>query len=542
MSSIATGYAFYPRNDKVFDCFDAIANTAKRTEKHDALLSLAKSKALYTLLYLVFGRDKFYVTAKSVEYTGKASATKQRFASTDEAVSAFLEITWKLANNKLSGNAAKEKLNEFFAAVKKSKNVHASTHKWLLAVLDKNLRIGIDTSVQDIFPDMIEAFGIPKGLALIEQKSGKRVARAVKMISFPCDVEPKKDGFNISFVCDIDAKTVKAVSSDNEELPALRPYALLVLKALLKLKQENAIPKQYANQRVIVIDGEVESDYNIARREDTENWKSSWGKTSALCKAGIKKTGYDAASIDPIIQEMIYRDLFFTFYEAYPNSAHKKMFECKRIIRRKFFTAVANAITSLKYCVNKVDVVRFGSFRAIAYKVCRNEKELEATHVKNVNDGEEGSIIRMPEVGVLADSKWRGNFVKYKEYSKEDAVILGVVEGTGRNAGSAGSFWAYLPARKQFTKVTVLSDAIKAWIWKHRDVVHGFGIEVVGAKDKTGEANASRNPVLARFRHDQLPMDLKSVQKLCVKAKIAVPEKDNMSTKLFSKAMAAMAV
>jgi hypothetical protein len=540
MVVITTGYACHIRHDKVFDCFDAIAATTKRTEKHNLLAGMQKSGAMHTMLFLVFSKDKFYVTAKTINYNGQASATKKRYASTDEAVHDFLDVVWKQANNKLSGNAGKQAINEVFAAIKKSKdNVHPSTHKWLLAVLDKNLRIGIDTSVAELFPDIIEVFGIPKGIALIEQKTGKRVPRAVKMISYPCDLEPKKDGFNVSIVCDTVKKTAKAMSSDNEELPALRPYARVVLKSLLKQK----LPKQFGNATKIVVDGEVEARFDITNAIDTKSWKSSWGKTSALCKAGILKTGFDASAIKPLIQDMIHSDLDFTLYEIYPVSAHTSVFECPRLVRRKLFEAIADQIRAIKYTnTSGTECLRKRPIKAIAYKTCRNEKELEAQHARNVGDGEEGSIIRMPDVGVLADSKWRGNFVKYKEYNKIDAVILGVVEGTGKNAGSAGAFQCYVPATKAFTKVTVPTDKVKAWVWKNRALVHGFNIEIIGAKDKTSEANASRNPVLARFRHDQLPLPLAQVKKLCEKARIAIPVKDNMGVKLFSQALARLAV
>lgn len=527
----AIGYVLGGKADKVFDCFDAIAATTKRTEKRQLLASMAKSKTMHTLLSMVFGKHKYYITAKSVEYTGKASITKHRFSTTDDAVERFARICWLLHTNLISGNTAKEIVNEFFASVKKSKDIHKNTHKWLLCVLDKNLRIGIDTSVQEIFPDIIEVFGIPKGIALIEQKTGKMVPRAVKMISYPCDVEPKKDGFNISFVCDVENNAVKAVSSDNEELHALRNYAKAVLKALKKHIDE--IPSVFG-KKIIVIDGEVESRFDPKKQSDSSRWKSSWGKTSALCKAGIKKTGFDANSIDDEISKMIENDLRFTFYEAYKNSAHHTLFEVKRSVRRAFFTKIARTAASI--------YKRETAFQAITYATCKSKKEMESAHQKNIENGEEGSIIRMPDVGVLADSKWRGNFVKYKAYANEDAVILGVVEGTGRNKGKAGAFWTYLPDKKQYTKVTVPGDLVKDWVWKNRHVLHGFWIEIVGAQDTTAGANASRNPVLARFRHDQLPMKLAAVQKLCkLHGSLQLPVKDNMGIKPFSKAMAAIA-
>jgi hypothetical protein len=228
------------------------------------------------------------------------------------------------------------------------------------------------------------------------------------------------------------------------------------------------------------------------------------------------------------MQKKIDVDLLFSIYEVYPASAHSKTFNCPRPARRKLFTAVVGGTKSK-------------AITAIEYVTVKNEAERVKAHQKFLARGEEGSIVRMPDVGVLADSRWRGNFVKVKAYSKEDGIILGVEEGEGRNAGKGGAFIVYLVEKKKISRVTVPTDAAKEWAWKNRSALHGFGVEVVGAKDLTGDANASRNPVLARFRDDQMPMGLKEVQVICTKNKLSVPIKDNIGSKLFSQAIAKIA-
>lgn len=535
--SSADDYGTVSGSDKCFSVFDAIEATTKRTEKAELLKGIAKSKTARLLFWLSMNKDKFYITAGSV----KPEIAEYVFDNTDEAVNEFLKVLHRLSSHKISGNIAKAEVNAFFASLthRKSK-VHASTYKWCLRILDKNLRMGVDSSVHAVWPGIVPVFGVAKGLALIKQKTGERDKRAEKMISYPCDLEPKKDGFNISIKCDLKDKTSVALSSDNEELPSLQPYATAIFKALLRTK----IPKAFGDASVIIVDGECEAKYRIDDPRDSK-WQSSWGKCSALCKAGIKKTGYDSSSITPDMVKMLADDLCFSLYEVYPESAHTELFKCERKKRRAFFTAIAENVDRIEFRFGKhasVDVKRKDAVTAISYVTCSNKKELEEQHRKFVEAGEEGSIIRMPDVGVLADSTWRGNYVKYKEYSKEDAIILGVEEGKNRNEGTAGAFVCYMIDKKMISRVTVPTDAVKAWAWKNRTRLHGFCIEVVNAKDKTGDANASRNPVLARFRDDQQPKPLSEVVSLCRKHKLPIPVGDNMGVKLFSSALARIAV
>lgn len=529
----------YPQHsgyDKVFSVLDAIEATTKRTEKSKLLHGLAKSKAARMVFWLAMNRDKFYVTAKTV----KAASPKVHYADTDAAFAEFTGLLWRLSHNELSGNAAKKEVIGFFANLKHKKSgVHSSTHKWCLRILDKKLRIGVDTTVHEVWPGIVEVFGVAKGMALVKQKTGEFDKRALKLISYPCDVEPKKDGFNISFKCDMRNNTATALSSDGLELPALQGYADVILAKLKTVK----LSKRLSPHRVLIVDGEAEAKYDISSKDDAA-WNSSWGKCSALCKAGIKKTGFDAASMSKTICRMIMNDLVVTLYDIYPPTAHVALFECHRKKRRDAFESIAKHVKKLKFKLRgkETKVVREDAVVAIPYKTCQNFKEVQAYHAKCIDHGEEGSIIRMPNVGVIADSKTRTNYVKYKEYGKIDAVILGVEEGEGRNAGTSGAFVCWVPSKKKISRVTVPTDAVKAWVWKHRKIIHGFWLEVIEAKDATSSNNASRNPVFARFRDDQLPMSLEEVIEVCKKNKLPLPKKDNMGVKLFCEKLSRISI
>lgn len=510
---------------RVFNAFDAIAATTKRNEKQQILRDLhphAEAAAGH-VFWLAMGDVRFYLTSKTVPT--RKSDTK--YKTTDEAVRAFCAVAKQLADGKLSGNAAKTAMGIVFANIRVSHDIHKHTLKYLSAVLDKKLRLGVDTTVTELWDDVVEVFGVPKGIALITQKTGAFDKKAQAMISYPCDSEPKKDGFNISIRVDFENKTAKALSSDNMELPTLQEYADAFLRAALKTD----IPKRYRGNNVIIFDSEVESVYSIA--VDGKKWKSSWGKTSALLKAGYSKGAW-TKKVAAETKQAICDELVFSVYDAYPPSAHTKTFDCPRPVRRKYFSEIAK--DAAKQFKGKSVI------EPIQYRTCNNFKELQKQHRAYVAAGEEGSIVRMHGQGVIADSRTRNNYVKWKEYTKEDAVILGIIEGNGRNAGRAGAFVCYVPKRKTKTKVTVPTDAARNWVWKHRHEIHGYWLEIVGADDATGNSNDSRNPVCSRFRDDQVPMPLKEVQKLCVKYKLPVPAKDNMSTKLFSTAIAKIAV
>jgi hypothetical protein len=491
------------RNDvlSAIETFEAITSTTKRTEKESLLFSIQSNKYAKRLVKLAIGSKQFYVKPPKLSALPKS---KHSFSDIDLAYAAFLELTSKLMEGKIVGNEARSNVETFLSQCQHLK----LAQKWFHAILEKKLRMGVDTAIQKVWPGLVVPFGVCKGLALVEQKSGKMVERAKKMIHFPCGSQPKKDGFNVSFRCEGDVGT--ALSSDNVELPVLKPWADAIAKVVGTLSlRTNEFPE---DSGAIIVDGEAEAIFNA---EDIGHWKSAWGKASALVKAGLKKTGYDPKTISKEMKVMLARDLRITLYDIYPEIAHGQACDIPYMHRYQLCDAIVFNV--------KKNVLRTGLnqdvINVIEMAKCKTWEELKTVHDVYIKRGEEGSIIRMFDTPVRADSKWRGNYVKWKEHTKVDAVIIGVEEGRGKNAGRAGAFVCWIPKKKAITRVTVPNDKAKQIVWKYRESLGGYFIEFVQQADTKG-GNASTFPVFARFRHDQPPMLMKEVGAVALKSKI----------------------
>ncbi len=493
--------------EKAVDTFELISKTSARTEKKRLLLGLQDNKAAKRMVLLAMGADQFYVKPPKLSDVTKVKCTKVEDLSC--AWDNFEELIGNLLSGVIKGNSSRDAVNEFLYSVRNFK----IAQKWFHAVLEKKLRMGVDTSIQEVWPGLIIPFGCAKGIALIEQKTGKKVPRAEKMIDFNDIVfsQPKKDGFNVTFKCRRNG-TGTAVSSDNMELPVLKPWADIISNEVKHIVRVTGKEDLY-NADVIEVNGEVEAVFHPDK--DGDKWKSGWGKTSALVKLGIKKTGYDESTISEDQWKMLEKDLRITLYDCYPEIAHIQEVPLEYKRRYSKCRAVVNNIKDILESSNKKQTytLRARCINLIPSVPCKNQKELDACHKRWLSEGEEGSIVRMNSTPVKADSKWRGNYVKWKEHSKFDAVIVGVEEGNGRNAGRGGAFVTYIPATKKFTNITVPNDLARKEVWKIKDQVAGWYIEAVQQADtKTG--NAATFPTMSRFRHDQVPMSLKEVQKI----------------------------
>lgn len=502
------------------ETFEKIASTTKRTEKEQLLQSIVDNKVAKRLIVLALGPEQFYVKPPKLNTVPKK---RRAIGDYESAWIVFENVVSNLLSGKSVGNDARSEVLDLLS------KLHGLplAQKWFHAVLEKKLRMGVDTTIQKVWPGLIVPFGVAKGIALVEQKSGKMVERATKMVTFPAGSQPKKDGFNVSFRCNLETGKGVAVSSDNMELPVLKPWADAIA---VVLRLDVALPKSYLVSNNVIVDGEVEAHYDPEAKSD-KAWNSGWGKAGALVKLGITKNGYDPSRITPEQYELLEKDLRITLYDTYPEIAHVETVKIK--YRQRYQTTGAVVFNVQKMCSKEKPKVSPYALRKrcismIEMVTCRDWKELKVAHDGYVANGEEGSIIRLFDAPVLANSRWRGNFVKWKEHAKIDVVILGVLEGTGSNEGRAGAFVGYIPATKKYTKVTVPSIAGKDAVWKRRNSIAGYWIEVVQQKDaKT--SNAATFPVLARFRHDQPPMPLAKVKKLAENSKYKVRITKQMS-------------
>jgi hypothetical protein len=491
---------------------ETVECTSGKIAKREALERAKKNKVLQTILRMSLDRSTFGIKPSSLDSYDKVtlSLKASNLKTLDDSWSAFQTLAKQLASRKLSGNAAKTALSDFLGSVK-----NKCARKWFHRVFAKNLRCGIDHTVSDVWPGLVIRWGVPKGKSLVDQtahKMDKKLKEAV-LAALPKGIrsQPKCDGVHGVAVCDTGAMH----SSSGDLSPAISKYAAAIAEAVSTLE----LPASFDGYTPL-ISGECEAKYDP--KKDTA-WDSPWGKGGAIARFGRTGTGFDPTRITPDKQKLVDNDFIFVIYDIYPDIAQQQPVVIKHSIRRALLSAIAY------YCDTHAKKlgIRKGSISLIPEVKCHTWKALEDQHAEWLRRGYEGSILRLPGMQTLADSKTRNiktNFLKWKQYDYVDAVILGVVAGkqNTKNAERGGSFLVWLPAKKTTSKVTIPTDAGKDLALKNASSFVGYMLEASQQKDAGGDVAKSRFPTLSRFRDDLPPLSEQEVQKICRQAHMSV--------------------
>lgn len=504
---------------KVFETLAKIRSTPGRNAKIDLLETISKDKDGYSFFkHAVDKATNLWVTAPEIDalfFKGKKLSGEFEHRWTK-----FQALFKLLSSRKITGSAAQKALLEFITSCNNEAPFFEGT--WYCGAVDRHLNIGVsDSAIKKIWPDLVSDFAVQLANSLYIQKTGKIDPKVRDCIKFPCVDEPKLDGINVSIV--VNNGQAAAYSRANKLLPALQPFADAFAQAL---KKANAKGFKHKN---FVWNGEFKADRH---KSDPKNWKSSWGKSIALCHAGINASGFDDKNIDAYSRICLQRDLYFTVYNCYPFETYISgtwdmpygSTNTPRTRSSLFKAFVAAAIAANK----KLRIY------VIEQYVCNNLAELKVAHKKCIASGAEGSMIKSMTAGVTLDRT--SDFIKWKQYSKIDAYILGVNRGTGKNKDKAGTFECYIPSIDDTIKVTARTDAVKEWAWANRELLAGYLLEAVedGAEDDVAK---SRNPILGRFRNDVAPMPVNEVLALCHRFNLPKP-KSRIPAQQFNKVTA----
>ena len=478
----------------IFKTFDAIAATGTKAKVAELMTHLVKHPKRYVAEDVFYYALDWRVTfgVKPPDISTLVATKSQYIFSPNEAHTEFVALADDLNARKITGNAARGAVNDFLTSCNDLQK------RWYYAVFDKKLRMGVDTLIYEYFPGLVEIFDVPKGAALVKQKTQCILPNVKKRLTYPLMSEPKYDGYAILTEIDLVARTARTLTSGGTELPAMQGYANAILKQVLKKKVPSILTSRF------YIDGEITSTYG-ERAEDLQ-WQSSWGKAGALVQAG-SKTG---DPLNKIMRTMIAEDLTYNVYDIFPTTAMKN--------RVDIFPPFRHETIDYLFPADAVPGVE-----VTPQVPCKSWEEAQIQHKKWVKLGYEGSIYRMRDTPIWsAGNRWRHNYVKQKDYQRVDGVILGVEEGSGQYKGMAGAFICWMPSRKAKTKSTVLGAAARDWVWKHRHEILGYHVEITIDASVTGNAQASRNPV-ARFRDDQMAEGGKTLEAMYVAAKIPIP-------------------
>lgn len=500
---------------RMFDILTELSEVTRQAEKRKLMQEIVEHPAAQVaediFKYALDWRISFGVKpAKIGEYRFNGSASTAHLVHED-----FVELCKQLASGELSGNAARSAVKIFLNSC-----YTVDQQRWYHAVLDKHLRMGVDVLVNEFFPGLIEVYDVPKGAALIKQKTQEIVPSVKKRLSYPLKSEPKLDGYAILTYVNLDQEIAECRTSGGEALVAMQPFADRILARILKVGVRDWLTDEF------YVDGEVTATYGS--READAQWSDAWGKAGALAQSLQPRKSGKTPKLSVEMQTMLDCDLTYTTYDIFPASAMiapvavfppKRHMELERLFSR----------TKLKY------------IEVIEQVECASWAETQAQHKLWVAAGYEGSIYRMQDTPIWsAGSRCRNNYVKQKDYQRVDAVILNIEEGSGKYEGSGGAFVCWMPERKAVTKSTILGDALRAWVWKHRREILGYWVEITMDASVAGNAHKARNPV-ARFRHDQRCVTGHELAAMFKAAKIPMPKDfPQMEFKTFHKELASM--
>jgi len=215
-------------NTSIFDVFEALEADNSRLFKEQLLRSHVDNRLLMSTFtavmdpYVDYGVRKFKMPPAV------------HVNNDDSVIDNFVNLVLPpLENRKLTGNSAREWIEQAFAAMDQRQQ------KWCRRILLRNLRMGVKTStVNKVWPDLIPGFSVQLAntLGVKYEKDGIVITDDV---SYPVRVEPKLDGLRLVAV-KRNGKVTFHTRNGNilETLPQIR-------KALEDAKYDN-----------IVLDGE----------------------------------------------------------------------------------------------------------------------------------------------------------------------------------------------------------------------------------------------------------------------------------------------
>lgn len=310
-------------------------------------------------------------------------------------------------------------------------------------VLLKDLRLGIGvTVVNKAIPGLIPVFSC----MLAQPFEEKRIK------SWPVMVQPKLDGMRILAVVDRNTNAVGFFSRNGNPVTTLDSLADGVLAAAHASTVEGI---------EVVFDGEILSG------------------TFLNTVSQVRRKNEDAA------------DAVFHVFDVLPGW----------VFRGEEQDGYADAMGRLESHVKPLGSLGSNRVIPIESHLCHSYEEIYA-HYQRIRDaGGEGVIVKV--VGSRYEPKRSYSWMKIKAKETADIRVIGLEEGTGKNAGSTGAILAEYKGKE--VAVSGLSDALRAELWAvHQEdpaVLIGRIIEVEYHEET--EYGSLRHPRFLRFRDSQ---------------------------------------
>jgi DNA ligase-1 len=404
--------------ESVIDILEALESDNSRLFKEEVLQRNQKYKLLKSVFSIVGDPYMNFYVSKIKTPKPLTSPT----VSDNGAIMAFLDLlTTDLATRKVTGNAAKSSVENFFTGL------DSRQAKWCMRILLRNLRVGVsETTVNKIWPGAITKFSVQLAESLdARHESGTGIV-ITSNVKYPVRVEPKLDGLRCV-----------AIKRNGEVMMFTRNGSLIETLPTIKALLESAPWDDF------VLDGEA-----MGR---------DWNESASVVMS--HKTAKDDSG-------MVYNVFDAMHFDDWHDQSND--------------TPLEDRIGLADELVKQVDderVVHVGGITA------KDQEQLLKFYGKCIEGGYEGIMVKRLEAPYVF--KRSDSVVKLKPVATYEGVIVGNYEGNrgSKREGMWGGFLVVMP-NGVVTKVGGgFTDALKAQIDVDPDSWIGKIIEVEGQPD-----------------------------------------------------------
>lgn len=374
----------------------------------------------------------------------------------DSCLESFLDmISEDLSTRRLTGNEAKSWVVGFFS------QMTALQQKWCQRILLKNMRCGVQSTVNKVWPGAIKTFDVALAETLKSEFVEGEGIKILEEVTYPVRVEPKLDGLRC-----IAVKENHVVTFYTRNGTVLE--TLPTIKAALEACTMNNV----------VFDGEAMG----------EDWNESasvlMAKKTKKDDSGIVYNIFDAMSLADWIEQ-----------------------KCSTLYSQR-----------VDYVADAIDRLPAGApIKQVPHIMAKSEDELKTFFAKCMDEGFEGVMLKTLDTPYKF--KRSSNILKLKPCVTYEGVIVGHYEGRRgtKREGLFGGFQVLLPNGVITRLGGGFTDALKAEIQlKGPDGYVGDIVELEAQPDpltsdgltKDGKA---RFPVYTRHR-DQSDVDPKVIK------------------------------
>ena len=384
-----------------FNALERLEFTSSKLQKEALLQKHANNSALKQILLMALGADTYFV---HIDFDTSACANT---LTASKSWTRFLRLATKLKTREVTGNAAKSKVLQLLV------DSNPIVAKWLLRILDHNLRIGVSThTMQAVYGHQVLADATTSGAARFKFRgcmlslSRKKLPKRDAVFQYPLGGELKLDGER--FLCFIfpQQQLAEIVSRRNKRYPHIeqcKPF----IKQLLK------VATFLGGGEPIFVDGEMLS----------KNWNST---SSVVSKTKNFKETEFLETTRAIL------------WDWAPLSAYEGgTFLMPWLKRKRTLLGLSPEVDPQKI-LPKIYTIS-ANVAVLGHKILKSEEQLTSFYGYAVNLGLEGIVSKILTGPAIFDNHRSKLAVKHKPEEPETGIIVGVRGGKGMHGPASAT-------------------------------------------------------------------------------------------------------